>query len=608
MEFDALLDFTIACPSKCLPNHNTTPTPHTTREAKAIAMAPTLLPSEQADLEHAYLARQTTLSQHIARLEQELQQLAPPSSTTSTTTPAREPSYESVQAQVAFRRELGGLQNALARARGRVRRLGAGTGTQEQQRGQQPHHHHHRGGGGGGGGEGAAATAEQEASRKIEVDLAALQDGLALARLAHRREFEALRWQEGVLTKEVEDAMNAETPSTSSNSKSKSSSTIITKKKKKAPQSQARARAMELQADIDALDEEILAHGGLTDGWSVEEHAKFLSLWRAFRGRPGHRREGGEEEEEEEEGEEEEEELEEEEDPVAEVKGNLLLLDRAARVLWARSEGELMRHVVWYVEYRHRTHARAVLVKQKTEAEEEAGREEEEAGLHLDEVTRRRWTVAEWRRRRQAQEEEEEEARKRQIWEGLQRKAAQERRRAARTKEQLVKHREEKEKEERRRAVERARIKEEMEEEAEYQRFIHGGEGGREDGTDNPKILKLVLERRARLSLKHAEERRGRAWARRSTRQAEERARRQRTVLEEVAWEEALLGDGDDVMRRGGGGAGRSLPRFVYRDVGRLNQPTEASSRRAYDDEELDAKDTARLFCLAHARPLPPGF
>jgi len=411
-----------------------------------------------------------------------------------------------------------------------------------------------------------------------------------------------------MLTKEVEDAMNAETPSTSSKSKSKSSSTIITKKKKKAPQSQARARAMELQADIDALDEEILAHGGLTDGWPVEEHAKFLSLWREFRGRPGHRREGGEEEEEEEEGEEEEEELEEEEDPVAEVKGNLLLLDRAARVLWARSEREVMRHVVWYVEYRHRTHARAVLVKQKTEAEEEAGREEEEAGLHLDEVTRRRWIVAEWRRRRQAQEEEEEEARKRQIWEGLQRKAAQEKRRAARTKEQLAKHREEKEKEERRRAVERARMKEEMEEEAEYQRFIHGGEGGREDGTDNPKILKLVLERRARLSLKHAEERRGRAWARRSTRQAEERARRQRAVLEEVAWEETLLGDGDDVMCRGGGGAGRSLPRFVYRDVGRLNQPTEASSRRAYDDEELDAKDTARLFCFAHARPLPPGF
>ena len=71
------------------------------------------------------------------------------------------------------------------------------------------------------------------------------------------------------------------------------------------------------------------------------------------------------------------------------------------------------------------------------------------------------------------------------------------------------------------------------------------------------------------------------------------------------------MGDGDDVMLPGGGGGGgggRSLPRFVYRDVGRLNQPTEASSRRAYDDAEMDAKDTARLFCLAHGRPLPPGF
>jgi hypothetical protein len=387
-------------------------------------------------------------------------------------------------------------------------------------------------------------------------------------------------------------------PSTTSKSKSTISTTT---KKKKAPQSQARVRAVELHAAIDALNEEILAHGGLMGGWPVEEHGKFLSLWREFRGRPGQEEE-----------EEEEEEIEEEdEDPVAEVKNNLLLLDRAVRVLWARSEGEVMRHIVWYGEHRHRTRARTLLVKQRQVAEEEAGREEEEAGFHLDEVSRRRRTVAEWRRQRQVQEEEQEEARKRQVWEAQQRKAVQEKRRAAWTKEQLAKHREEKEEEELRREVERARLKEEMEEKAEYLRLVHGGgKGGREDGRDNPKILKLVLERRARLSLKHAEERRGRAWAMRSTRQAEERARRQRAVLEEVAWQEALMGDGDDVLRRGrgGGGSGRSLPRFVYRDVGRLNQPTEASSRRAYDDEELDAKDTARLFCLAHERPLPPGF
>eukprot|EP00624_Nannochloropsis_granulata_P003595 evm.model.NODE_28145_length_27079_cov_30.980576.3 len=276
-----------------------------------------------------------------------------------------------------------------------------------------------------------------------------------------------------------------------------------------------------------------------------------------------------------------------------------------------------MRHVVWYVEHRHRIRARAVSVKQKKETEEEARREEEEKGWNLDEVTSQRRIVAEWRRRRQVQEEEEEEARKLQRWEAKQRKAAQEKRRAALTKEQLARYREEKEVVERQRAVERARLKEEMEEDAEYSRLVHGGEGGREDMKDSPRVLKLMLERRARLSLKHAQERRGRAWARRPTRQAEERARRQRAVLQEVAWEEAMKGNGDDVMRQGGRGGeggvegervGRSLPRFVYRDVGRLNQSTDASSRRAYDTEELDAKDTARLFCLAHERPLPPGF
>lgn len=577
-------------------------------------MGPTSSPPQQADLEkQAYFARHSALTQHLARLEHDLQRLVPPS---LTTTLATESSYEHVQAQVAFRRKLGGLQSALAKARARIRCI---SGDKKEQ-----HHHHlnfEKGGRRVEEERGEAAATVPVASDKIEVYLASVQDGLHALALAHRREFEALRWQERVLTKDMEKAMTtaAAAPGEKDNREKnykkktlsttgKSKSAISTSSKMKAQQSQARVRVMEIQSAIAALDEEILAHGGLTGGWQAEEHEKFLALWRDFRGHARPREEEEEEDEEEEE--------EEDEDPVAEVKGNLLFLDRAVRVLWSRSEGEVMRHVEWYVKHRHRIRTRALRVRQRKEAEEEARREEEEKGWNLDEVTRKRRLVAEWRRRRQLQEEEEEEAQKLQMWEAQQRKAAQEKRRAALTRKQLARHREEKEERERQQTEEQARLEEEMEEEAEYRRLVHEGKGGREDEKESPNVLKLVLERRARLSLRHAKERRERAWAMRPMRQAEERSRRQQAVLQEVAWEEAMKGNGDDVMSQGGAGGERmeegktrrSLPRFVYRDVGRLNQSTEASSRRAYDGEELDAKDTARLFCLAHERPLPPGF
>eukprot|EP00624_Nannochloropsis_granulata_P003593 evm.model.NODE_28145_length_27079_cov_30.980576.1 len=234
-------------------------------------MGPTSSPPQQADLEkQAYFARHSALTQHIARLEQGLQRLAPPS---LTSTPATESSCERVNDQVAFRRELGRLQSALAKARARIR------GISGNEKGQ--HHHYHNRKEGGRREEeerGEAAATRSVVSDEIEVHLASVQDGLRACALAHRREFEALRWQEGMLTKEMEETMTtaaADLPGEEDNHEkkkmkeapgttSKSKGAINTSSKIKAPQSQARVRVMKLQAEIEALDEEILAHGGLT--------------------------------------------------------------------------------------------------------------------------------------------------------------------------------------------------------------------------------------------------------------------------------------------------------------------------------------------------------
>jgi hypothetical protein len=153
-------------------------------------------------------------------------------------------------------------------------------------------------------------------------------------------------------------------------------------------------------------------------------------------------------------------------------------------------------------------------------------------------------------------------------------------------------------------------------EEKTFKKVVEGSKGVKNYMSSNdPKLVKLILARRAVLSLRHAEKRRQQIWAQRPSRQAEARTRLQKAALRNAYWEQAIFGCGEDITsgrdEKGGGAEGgqaRSLPRYVYRDVARLNQATEAWNRQAYGDAELDAKDKARLLCTAHQRPLPPGF
>jgi hypothetical protein len=69
-------------------------------------------------------------------------------------------------------------------------------------------------------------------------------------------------------------------------------------------------------AALACVDDEVVALGGPTGGWSAREHGVFLKLWKEFRGGEEVVEEGGRGM-----------------DPVAQVTGNLRLLDRAAVAL-----------------------------------------------------------------------------------------------------------------------------------------------------------------------------------------------------------------------------------------------------------------------------------
>jgi U4/U6.U5 tri-snRNP-associated protein 1 len=190
-------------------------------------------------------------------------------------------------------------------------------------------------------------------------------------------------------------------------------------------------------------------------------------------------------------------------------------------------------------------------------------------------------------------------------------------------KEQLSLYHQAKEREAQQKEEERQRLEAEAKEEAALMRLLQGRGGGEGGEEEDAHIQKLILERRARLSLEKARERRRAKWEKHPDRKPEARRKIQREFLQGLAFEEALLLDeydeeeeeeeeGEEEGERGWGRrrrtTQRSLPRFVHRDFDRLLQPTQASTVRSYTNEELDAKDTARLLSAAHDRPLPPGF
>ncbi len=493
---------------------------------------------DQAD-RHAYLARLRSLAHTIAQLERTLAPL------TTTTQQKEAEEYARAQDQLAFRRELGGLKKALGQAQQQLRQLDRG-----------------------GDESGELRTALRE-------DLAAVEGRIRALAHTQRREHESLRQQERVLRQEVAEAAAAaglrrppaKAPSSSSSPPQASTTAAA-----------AAAAAAVLEASLHALNEEILAAGGPTGGWPAEDHARFLALWREFRVR------GRTEEEEED-----------EEDPVAEIKGNLALLDRAARVLYKRSEAEVMRHILWYVAYRRRVRARAALVAQW----KDALRHEAEESCGGNVAAQRRRAVGKWRQQREQKEQAKAEAQKQADWQAQQQQSAAQQKRAAWTKKQLAAHRAHKEAEAQRLAAQRARQAQDAKEQASFDRLMRG----QVSEAAQTHLLQLALARRARLSLQHAEAKRQAVFATRPERKAEARSHKQQAMLQSLAFEEALLLDEQCPADR----VRRSLPRYKHHDTARLNSATEAWTQRRWDDEELDAKDRERLFCWAHERPLPPG-
>lgn len=597
-------------------------------------MAPTLRPvvgetavfTEQEDRQ-AYITRHHALKQQVRRLKQELYDLVKQTGVQLAVdnTPHFGSSFKS-----SFREETARLHSALTKARTGIRRR------REHQR-QQKHQEegqvqrfgvsgvaHAR--------VGSARRAwgksenDTEGLSEIHEEMASLQELLHTCRLTQNRECKNLREKENLLRKNVKEAIKAvDTLDKKVGGGGRPPATRHGKQERKQDKRQegkserksacdpiARSKGqfgylggivretstefLQAQAAMNKLEDEILRDGGLTGGWLAGEHARFLTLWEES-GQGGGREEGSTGHE--------------REDPVADMQRTMSFLERAVRVLWQRSEGEIMRHLLWYKEHRLRMKKRSMWVQRLEEAVAGPGAaKKEEAAVRLQR------SIRAWRQAKEAQIRADMEKKRREASAKQKRERGAWLRRSARLKEHLTRQRDAREKRERLISLARREADTVAQEERTFKKVVEGSKGVKNYMSSNdPKLVKLILARRAVLSLRHAEKRRHQIWAQRPSRQAEARTRLQKAALRNVYWEQAIFGCGEDITsgrdEKGGGAEGgqaRSLPRYVYRDVARLNQATEAWKRQAYDDAELDAKDKARLFCTAHQRPLPPGF
>ena len=322
---------------------------------------------------------------------------------------------------------------------------------------------------------------------EIHEEMASLQELLHTCRLTQNRECKNLREKENSLRKNVKEAIKAvdtldkkvggggQPPATRHGKQERKQDKRQEGKSERKSASDPIARSkgqfgylggivretstefLQAQAAMNKLEDEILRDGCLTGGWLAGEKCAILTLWEES-GQGGGREEGSTGHE--------------REDPVADMQRTMSFLERAVRVLWQRSEGEIIRHLLWYKEHRLRMKNRSMWVQRLEEAVAGLGAaKKEEAAVRLQR------SIRAWRQAKEAQIRADMEKKRREASAKQKRERGAWLRRSARLKEHLTRQRDAREKRERLISLARREADTVAQEERTFKKVVEGSKG-----------------------------------------------------------------------------------------------------------------------------------